>query len=59
MDYIRKVMHVFDNDGTVEVSDELQSVGWNGGDILMLSAIVKEGIESQFIENNNIRYKNL
>ena len=37
-------MHGFDNDKKVEVSYELQSVGWNDGDILMLADIVKEEI---------------
>ena len=32
MDYICKVMHGFDNDRKLEVSDESQSVGWNDGD---------------------------
>ena len=41
MDYICKVMHGFDNDEKVEVSDEFQSVGWNDGDIMMLADIVK------------------
>ena len=41
MDYIRKVMHGFDNDEKVEVSDGSQSVGWNDGDIIMLDDIVK------------------
>ena len=41
MDYIRKVMHGFDHDKKVEVSDEFQSVGWNDGDIMMLVDIVK------------------
>ena len=41
MDYICKVMHEFDNDEKVEVSDEFQSVGWNDGDIMMLADIVK------------------
>ena len=42
MDYIRKVMHGFDNYEKVEVSDKFRSVGWNDGDIMMLDAIVKE-----------------
>ena len=42
MYYIRKLMHGFHNDVTVEVSDEFQSVGWNYGDIIMLDYIVKE-----------------
>ena len=41
MDYICKVMHVFDNDKKVEVLDEFQWVGWNDGDIMILSDIVK------------------
>ena len=53
MDYIHKVMHVFDNYVTVEVSDKYQSVGWNDGDIMMLADIVKEEIGSKCIENNN------
>ena len=54
MDYIRKVMHGFDNDKKVEVSDEFQWVGWNDGDNMMLADIVKEDIGNQCIENNNI-----
>ena len=57
MDYIRKIIHIFDNDEKVEVSDEFQSVGWNDGDIMMLADIVKEEIGKQCIENNNIRCK--
>ena len=41
MNYIRKVMHGFYNDERIEVSDEFQSVGWNDGDIMMFSDIVK------------------
>ena len=57
MDFIRKVMHWFDNDKKVEVSDEFQPVGWNDGDIMILDAIVKEEKGKQCIENNNIRCK--
>ena len=57
MDYIYKVMHGFDNDITVEVSDEFQSIGWNDCDIIMLAAIVKEEIGRQCIENTNIGCK--
>ena len=49
MDYICKVMHEFDNDEKVEVSDEFQPVGWNDGDITMLDDIVKEEIGKQCI----------
>ena len=42
MEYIRKLMHGFENDGTVEVSYEFKSVGWDYVDIMMLSAILKE-----------------
>ena len=41
MYYIHKVMHIFDNYGKVEVSDEFQSVGWNDDYIIMLINIVK------------------
>ena len=41
MDYICKVIHGFDNDKKVEVSDEFQSVGWNDDYIIMLINIVK------------------
>ena len=41
MDYVCKVMHGFDNDEKVEVSNEFQWVGWNDGDIMMLADIVK------------------
>ena len=41
MDYICKVMHGFDNDGTVEFSDEFQSVCWTDGYIMMLAVIDK------------------
>ena len=54
MYYIRKVMHGFDNDEKVEVSDEFQSVGWNDGDIMILDDTVKEYIGKLCIENNNI-----
>ena len=54
MYYIRKVMHGFDNDEKLEVSDEFQPVGWDGGDIMMLADIVKEYIGRKFIEDNNI-----
>ena len=52
MDFIRKVMHGFDNDEKLELSDEFQSVGWNYGDIMMLADIVKEEIGKQCIEKN-------
>ena len=35
-------MHGFDIDGKLEVSDELRSVRWDDGGIIMLPAIVKE-----------------
>ena len=54
MDYISKVMHGSDPDGTVEVSDEFKSVSWDDGNIMMLAAIVKEDTGGQCIENNNI-----
>ena len=54
MDYISKVMHGYDNDEKLEVSDELQSVGWNDGDVMILDDIVKEEIGKKCIENNNI-----
>ena len=57
MEYICNVIHGFDNDGTVEVSDEFQSVGWNDDYIMMLVNIVKEDIGNQCIENNNSRFK--
>ena len=57
MEYIHKVMHIFDNYGKVEVSDEFQSVGWNDDDIMILDDIAKEEIGKQFIENSNIRCK--
>ena len=57
MDYIRKVMHGFDHDKKVEVSDEFQWFGWNDGDIMMLDDIVKEEIGKKCIENNNIIWK--
>ena len=49
MDYIRKVMHGFDNDKKLEVSVEFQSVDWNDGDIMMLADTVKEDIGKQCI----------
>ena len=57
IDYIRKVLHGYNIDGTDTVSDELQSVGWNDGDIMMLAAIVKEEMGKQCMENNNVRNK--
>ena len=42
MDYICKLMHGFDNNEKVEVSDEFWSVGWNDGDVMVLAAIFKE-----------------
>ena len=35
-----------------EVSDELQSVGWNDGGIMMLADIMREEIGKQCIEKN-------
>ena len=55
MDYILKVIHKFDNDEKLEVSDEFQSVGWNDGDIMMLAGKVKGGVWKQCIENKSIR----
>ena len=57
MYYICKVMYGFDNDVIVEVPEELQSVGWNDGDIMMLDAIIKKETGRQFIENYSIRCK--
>ena len=57
MYYIRKVMHGFDNDEKLEVSDEFQSVGCNDGDIMMLADIVLTEIGKQFIKKNNIGCK--
>ena len=57
MGYNCKVMHGFDNNKEVEVSDESQSVGWNDGDIMTLTDIVNEEIGMQCIENNNIIFK--
>ena len=54
MYYIRKVMHGFDNDGTVEVSDKFQPVGWNDGGIMILANKSNEEIGKQCIKNNNI-----
>ena len=57
MDYIRKVLHGYNNEGTDNVPDEFQSVGWNDGDIMMLAAIVKEEFGKQCVENNNVQNK--
>ena len=42
MDYIYKLMHIFDSDEKVEVSYESHSVGWNNVDIMMLADIVRK-----------------